>query len=174
MRRSMRSRYKWIVRFGLGETGSALVETALTMPILIMLLGGAVEFGDYAFKSTQVANAARSAAQYAAMNGGGYADCNNSINGGTCSATSGVAQAAKKDAPWVASKCSSFTVTIATSCICSDTTACTTANFACSTGKPEITVTAQTQAQCSAVASVPGLSLNSLTFHGYSQQMVLP
>ena len=174
MRRSMRLLYKWIGRLGLGETGSALVETALTMPILIMLLGGAVEFGDYAFKSTQVANAARAAAQYAAMNGGGYADCANSINGGNCTATSGVMQAAKNDAPWVALKCPPLTVSIATSCVCSDASACSSTTYACTTGKPMITVTAQTQAQCSAVASVPGLSLNSLTFHGYAQQMVLP
>jgi len=144
------------------------------MPILIMLLGGAGDFENYAFKSTQVANAARAAAQYAAMNGGGYADCANSIAGGACTSTSGVMQAAKNDAPWVALKCPPLTVSIATSCVCSDASACSSTTYACTTGKPMITVTAQTQAQCSAVASVPGLSLNSLTFHGYAQQMVLP
>jgi hypothetical protein len=71
------------------EAGSALVETALTLPIIVAMLVGAVEMGDLAYKATEMSSAARAAAQYAGMNGGGFTDCNNSFAGGTCNSTSG-------------------------------------------------------------------------------------
>jgi Flp pilus assembly protein TadG len=150
-----------------GETGNALVETALTFPVLIALLLGAVELGDLAFKSIQVTSAARAAAQYAAMNGGNYMDTR---SGG------GIQLAAQNDAPWVTQKCSSFTVNVASrTCACSDASACsgTAGTWTCATGKPVVTVGIQTTAVCPPVASVPGLFAGSFTLHGYAQQKVL-
>jgi Flp pilus assembly protein TadG len=149
-------------------SGSALVETALTFPILIGLLLGAVEFGDLAFKSIQVTGAARAAAQYAAMNGGNYMDTR---SGG------GIQLAAQNEAPWAYSKCSSFTVSESSlSCACSDGTACSGAagSWSCTTGKPVVTVGISTTAVCAPVAKVPGLFTSSFTLHGYAQQKVLP
>jgi Flp pilus assembly protein TadG len=150
-----------------GETGNSIVETALTFPILIALLLGAVELGDLAFKSIQVTSAARAAAQYAAMNGGNYMDTR---SGG------GIQLAAENDAPWVKQKCSSFTVNVSSrTCACSDGTACSGAagTWTCTTGKPVVNVGIQTTAVCAPVASVPGLFTGSFTLHGYAEQKVL-
>ena len=51
-----------------GEAGQALIELALTMPLLILFLAGALEFGEVAFISIQLSNAAKAAAQYGAQN----------------------------------------------------------------------------------------------------------
>jgi Flp pilus assembly protein TadG len=51
-----------------GEAGQALIELALTMPLLILFLMGALEFGQVAFISIQLSNAAKAAAQYGAQN----------------------------------------------------------------------------------------------------------
>ena len=153
------------------EMGSALVETALTFPVLIALLGGAVELGDLAFKSIQVTGAARAAAQYAAMNHGNYMDTR---SGG------GIQLAAQNEAPWAYSKCSSFTVTESSlTCACSDGSgACSgtaaASTWACTTGKPVVTVGINVTAVCAPIASVPGLFTGSFTLHGYAQQKVLP
>ena len=148
-----------------GESGSALVETALTMPVLLILLLGAFQFADMAYKAMQVTSAARAAAQYAAMNGGNYMDTR---------ATGGIVAAANADAPRVKSSCSSFTVSSSPACVCSDTTACSGAagSWTCTTGKPVVTVTVQTTATCSPAAMVPGFS-GAFTLHGYAQQEVL-
>jgi Flp pilus assembly protein TadG len=50
-----------------GESGQSLVELALTMPVLLLLLLGAVEFGQAAFQAIQLSNAAKAAAQYGAQ-----------------------------------------------------------------------------------------------------------
>ncbi len=50
-----------------GECGSALVEAALTAPLLILMLLGATEFGRVAYMSIQVSNAAKAAVQYGAQ-----------------------------------------------------------------------------------------------------------
>jgi len=140
-----------------------------------MLLLGAVEMGDFAFRATEVSNAARAAAQYAAMNGGGFADCNGSFAGGTCSTTSGMYLAAKQDAPRTFATCTSFTVSTSSTCTCSDATTCTGGTlYSCGTGKPVVNVTVNTTAQCSPVTSVPNLFSGAFTLKGYAQQEVLP
>ncbi|HEV2323905.1 MAG TPA: TadE family protein [Terracidiphilus sp.] len=54
--------------------GAALVELALTTPLFILLLMGAVEFGRIAYYSIEVENAARAGASYGAVNKGNAAD----------------------------------------------------------------------------------------------------
>ncbi len=169
-----RIQYRGWTKFLRGrDSGQALVEAALTMPILLLLLLGAVELGDVAYAAIQVSAAARSGAQYAAMNGGGYMDCNSSGTG-TCTSTSGIAQAAAKDALRVSQRSSAFIVTATHGCTCSNGSACS-ASLACtSPGYPFITVTVQTQASYPIAASVPGLIPGgTVTLHGYSQQLVL-
>lgn len=164
-----------------GESGSALVETALTFPVLIALLLGAVELGDMASKATQITNAARAAAQYAGMNGGAYTDCNNTLSGGTCLTTRGMYKAASYDAATIISKCSTFVVSATNTCSCTSGVACTSnaatsttsAYYSCSTGKVIMTVEVNTTAQCSPVSSVPGLFTGPFTLHGYAKQQVL-
>ncbi len=51
-----------------GETGGALVETALTLPLLVTLTLGSVELARVAYTSIEVANAAKAAVSYGAQN----------------------------------------------------------------------------------------------------------
>jgi Flp pilus assembly protein TadG len=154
-----------------GESGSALVETALTLPLFVLMLLGAVQLGDIAFKSIEVTGAARAAAQYAAMNGGGYMDTS---SGG------GIQLAAENEASRVKGSCSSFTVTqpTAPSCACSGGGACTgtaaAGTWACASGKPIVTVSIATTAVCRSMVTVPGVFSGNFTLHGYAQQQVLP
>lgn len=50
-----------------GEGGSATVELALTVPLLLLLLIGSAELGRIAYASIEVADAARAATAYAAQ-----------------------------------------------------------------------------------------------------------
>lgn len=165
-----------------------MVETALTFPFFVALLLGAVEMGDLAYKSVEMTNAARSAAQYGSSTGGAYTDCNGTVPGSTpvsccagssktCSAESGMYAAAASDATLAFKSCSSFSVKAATSCTCSDGTSCTsssTAGYACASGRPVIMVKVYTSASCSPAASVPNLfpSGTAFTLDGFSQQEV--
>lgn len=47
-----------------GESGQALIETAITLSMLFIMLIGAAEIGRIAWASIQVTNAARAAVQY--------------------------------------------------------------------------------------------------------------
>ena len=145
------------------EVGAALVETALTFPVLMAMLLGAVQLGVMAHGSIEVTNAARAAAQYAAMNGGGYHD------------TSGLQAAAQNDAGEL-----TITSTTATSsCICSGGSACaqdtTTKVYSCTSGKPIVTITATANAGYPSLITIPGLfSSNTFSLTGTAQQEVLP
>ena len=150
--------FRWIRLPLRSEHGSTLVETALTFPVLILMLLGAVQLGEVAFAAIETANAARAGAQYAGMNGGGYND------------SAGITAAAQADAR----DTSSLTATPSSSCVCSDGSTCTNTSgvYSCATGKPEVTVTVQTTATYSALIKIPGMS-SSYTLHGYAQQNVL-
>lgn len=162
------------------ESGSAMVETALILPIFIALLLGAVELGDFAYKSSEMTNAARDAAQYASTNSGAYTDCNQKVPNNTlltCDATSGVYKIAQSDAPLASKSCDNFTVQIQTSCTCSGTGTCSstsTSGYACSAGRAVINVSVSTSAQCSPAASIPNLFPvgTKFTLSGFSQQEV--
>lgn len=173
---------RWLAHLRRSDHGSAIVETAMVFPVFIALLLGAVEFGDLAYKANEMTNGARAAAQYAAMNGGGYADCKNNIPGATMTTcTGGVLAAAQADAGLAAKSCSNFAVQEQTACVCSGASAgttCTsssTSGYACSSGRVLATVSIYTSASCSPVSSVPNLFPLSKTFtlSGFAQQEVL-
>ena len=178
---------QWLRHIRRSESGSAIVETALTFPIFIALLLGAVEFGDIAYKSDELTNAARSAAQYATANGGAYTDCNGSVPGSTpvscnpapkATTVSGIYATALSDAPVTNSACTNFTVQAATSCTCAASggtcTPATNGGYVCSNGKAVILVSVYTSASCSPMASVPNLfpSGTAFTLTGFSEQEV--
>jgi len=48
--------------------GQALVETAFSMSLLVLMMLGSVEFGRLAYAALEVSNAAKAAAQYGAQN----------------------------------------------------------------------------------------------------------
>lgn len=178
---------RWLRALRCSDSGSAIVETALTFPVFIALLLGAVELGDIAYKSDELTNAARSASQYAATNSGAYTDCNGTVpdvasptfaTAKTCSTTSGIYTTAANDAPLAYKACTSFTVKAASSCTCGATggtcAPATGGGYVCSNGKAVIMVSVYTSAQCSPVSSVPNLfpTGTKFTLTGFSEQEV--
>jgi Flp pilus assembly protein TadG len=69
----LKSRLRQIRRDEL-ESGQALVETAFTMSLLIVMLLGAVQMGLLSYAAIEVANSAKAAAQYGAQNPGTSVD----------------------------------------------------------------------------------------------------
>jgi Flp pilus assembly protein TadG len=92
--------------------GSAMLEFALSMPILMLFLFGTADFGRLFYYSIEVANAAAAGAVYGSLNSGNMTD------------TSGISSAAKNDAPEIPS------LTVSSSKVCQDsdgnTVSCTT------------------------------------------------
>lgn len=83
------------------ESGSSLVEFAMVLPILLLLVLGAIDFGRAYYLSIEVANAARAGAQYGVLNS---------------SDTAGMQTAAESDAPDVPN----MTATPQVGCECLD------------------------------------------------------
>ena len=114
-----------------GEAGGAMVETALTLPLLVMLILGAAEFSRVAYTSLEVVSAAKAGVSYGAESGGTSGDI------------SGITYAAQNDAKNV----TTITVTSVTSSyVCSDGTPSTGLNTDCAASHIEQTLTVATQA----------------------------
>jgi Flp pilus assembly protein TadG len=101
------------------QSGQALLEVALLMPLLLALVIGAIELGRYAYISILVGNAARAGAAYGAQGLALSAD------------TTGITTAADNDFQNNGQLVSNLTVTSSTSCGCDS--AGTTTSAACST-----------------------------------------
>ena len=101
------------------EFGGALVETALTAPVLLLMLLGMVEFGRVAYIAIQASNAARAAVSYGSQNQITAVD------------TGGMTAVAQLEASGLASQNVNLTVSAVGNCSCSspDTTV---TPFACS------------------------------------------
>ena len=89
------------------ETGAALVEAALTAPVLFLMLLGMVEFGRVAYISLETSNAARAAVAYGSQN---------QI---TAMDTSGMQAAAQVEASGLAAQNVNLTVQATADCSCS-------------------------------------------------------
>ena len=59
-------RFQWLTRFRRDEHGISLVETAIVVPILLVLFAGVAEFGRYFYEYTTLAKASRLGARYLA------------------------------------------------------------------------------------------------------------
>lgn len=84
------------------DKGSAMLEFALSMPVLILFLFGTADFGRLFYYSIEVANAAAAGAVYGSLNSGNMTD------------TSGISKAATNDAPEISN------LTVASSEVCQD------------------------------------------------------
>jgi len=65
----MRLRFKplsFVKRFGRKQRGSQIVEMALVLPIILVLMGAAAEFGRYFYYYSTLENAVRAGARHAA------------------------------------------------------------------------------------------------------------
>jgi Flp pilus assembly protein TadG len=59
-------RFQWLSRFRRDERGVQLIETAIVIPILLVLFAGVAEFGRYFYEYTTLAKASRLGARYLA------------------------------------------------------------------------------------------------------------
>ncbi len=59
-------RFQWLNRFRRDEQGVSLLETAIVVPILLVLFAGVAEFGRYFYEYTTLAKASRLGARYLA------------------------------------------------------------------------------------------------------------
>jgi len=162
--RSARSRVE-------NEAGGAMVELALSVPLLFIILLGATEFARVTYAGIEVSNAARAAAQYAATNGGASAD------------SGGITNAAQQDAYNLGT---AVTATVASGvCVCSENESTAvqcapSSGSACPTGQHVMeTLVIKTSTNYNPLINYGGFyGLSSLkgpyTLHGYAKQLVLP
>jgi Flp pilus assembly protein TadG len=139
-----------------GETGQALVETAVTLPLLLLILFGAVEFAMASYASIEVSNAAAAGAKYGAQNSAAAGDI------------TGIQNAAANDAPNI----TLGTTNVSHSCICSNGAASTCLPTDCAGANIETILTVQTQATFDPGFHFLGLP-TSFTLHGQAVQKVL-
>jgi Flp pilus assembly protein TadG len=140
------------------EAGAAIVELALTMPVLVVLLLGAAEFAQLEHASIEVSNAALAGVQYGSQDPVTAAD------------TTGIGTAAQNDAGNI----TLGTTTATQSCVCSNAngTTVTCGPTDCPGANSETILTVQTQATISPLVHLPGLP-TSYTVHGQAIQKVL-
>jgi Flp pilus assembly protein TadG len=157
--------------------GQALVETAVTAPLFLLIILGAVVLGQMAHNAIEVQNAARAGSSYGSVNIGNAESAN-------------VIQAAKNDAPDLTNLtatqgygcvCETYTYSTATSSLnpSSGTTTCGSSAITACTEDDNIAaqsvisyVTVSTQATVTPIFSVAGIG--QYTLHGYSAMRILP
>ena len=139
-----------------GESGQSLVELALTMPLLLLILLGAVELGKVAYAAIEVSDAAMAAAQYGAQ------------NSTTAGDTTGIQTAASNDVPDL----SLGTTTSSLACICSDGSPSTCQSTDCTGSHIETILTVQTQTSFNPGFHLPGLG-STFTLRGRAVRKIL-
>lgn len=139
------------------DEGTALIETAVTLPLLFLMLLGAVEFARASYAAIEVSNAANAGAQYGSQSATLAADA------------AGIQLAAQNDA----ANLTLGTTNSSISCICSDGTA-STCNVAtdCTTSHMERILTVDTQYSYVPTIHLPGF-LSSLTMRGHAVRKVI-
>lgn len=150
-----------------GEEGQALVETALSLSLFVVMMLGAVEFGRLGMAAIQINSAAKAAAQYGSQTHSTALD------------QSGMLQAAQNEFLNPSSvSLTSPSGTTGYSCSCADTGAtvsCTNNSVAspsCPGSYPEVTVTVKAQTTFDPLIHLPGLP-TTFTLVGTSKQKVL-
>jgi Flp pilus assembly protein TadG len=128
-------------RFRRFECGQALLELALTMPLLVLLLLGAAVAGRLAYAAIETSNAARAGVQYGAQ------------NHITASDYPGMETAALEDAPNV----SGLTATATNFCACSNGAASSCAAGDCAGARIMEYVRVNTSAAFDPLIHFPGL-----------------
>ena len=122
------------------ESGQAIIEMAVLLPVAIGLLVGVAEIGRYANESILVSHAARAGVQYAAQ------------NRVAASSDAQIIQAAKNDAPSL----TTMTVTPSHFCTCADGTSSSCTGTDCSGSRIIEYVKVKTQVDMPSLLSYPG------------------
>lgn len=124
------------------ESGQAIVEVAVTLSLLVLIVLGAVQFGQIAYTSIKVANAAKAGVQYGAQ------------SGFTAQDTTGISLAAKA----AAASLTGMIVNSSYTCVCSDGSTSTCQNTDCANSRLIETVTVTTQYTLTPVIHIPALN----------------
>lgn len=139
------------------ESGQALMEVGLVLPVLVLMLIGAVELARVAYVAIEVSNAAHAGAQYGAQSFVYATDA------------TGIQNAATNDAANVTLASTSPTLTYT----CSDGTTPAGSPLACASGaRVETILTVVTTANFNPLFHVGGLG-TTFTLTGRDQQVVL-
>ena len=160
------------------ESGQALIELAISLPLFLLMLLGAAKFAQLAYMAIEVSDAAKAAAQYGAQNETNAIDY------------TGIQSMARHNAPYVNANCASSPTALTASvqhqtsapylpctCVASGTAtpmpptyaACTAA----CTGYVQQVLVVSTSASCSPLINVPGFSAAGITLRGNAIQEVL-
>lgn len=124
------------------ESGQALVELSIAASLLVLICLGAVEFGQVAYTSTEVASAAKAGAQYGAQNGATASDSNGITNTATAAAPN----------------LSGMTVSATYACVCSDGSASTCLLTDCPNSHIEESVIVNTKYALTPMIRLPGIA----------------
>lgn len=141
--------------------GQALVELALTVPLLLLILIGTIELARVAYVAIEVTNAAEAAVRYGAK------------NSGTATDTTGMQMAAEDDAHDIGLN----PITVLSTCGCADgsaiSDACpTTGGYSCASGAAVQTLHVTTSKSFDPLIHLPGLP-KTFTLYGHANQKVL-
>ena len=145
--------HRWARRLRDSESGQALVEVSVAGTLLVVIVLGVIEFGQLAYDSIEVSNAAKAGVQYGTQ------------NGATASDTTGIQNAAAAAATDV----TGLTATSSYSCTCSDGSSSTCQNTDCPNAHLEEVLTVNTQATVTPMVRIPGLP-SSFTVTGKAIQ----
>ncbi len=135
-----------------GDSGNAMIELALILPMFTLVLAGAADFARFAYASIEVSNAARAGIQYGMQ------------NRGTAMDLTGMQLAATNDGADV----SALKATASQFCVCTDGTSITCANAGTKcVGPARILqyVQVNTTAKLNPIFQYPGLP-TTLTLNG--------
>jgi Flp pilus assembly protein TadG len=128
------------IRFWKDRTGSSFIETAILIPVMLLLCCGTMDFARVVYAGIEIANAARAGVQYGALTPGHSGD------------TAGMVQAATTDA---ADLGSTVTASASNFCTCSGSTVgCTSL---CSGAAPDGYVSVTANYTFTPVIPYPGL-----------------
>jgi Flp pilus assembly protein TadG len=152
---TVRLRARRLIRRLTAERGQSLAEIALTLPVILLTMVGAVEIGRVAYASVEVCTAARAGVQYGALNE------TNAAN------TTAMQQAAINDA-----NLKGISASASNSCKCSNgsTTSCTSDTCTSGTHLEEY-VTVTTSYSMNSLFKYPGIP-QTYTLSGYATMRV--
>lgn len=138
------------------ERGQALVETAVTLSMLLIMLIGATEIGRIAWATIQVTAAARAAVQYGDMDRAAASDIGGIQNAGYAAAPS----------------LTNLTILPTFSCICGDGTALACGSTDCGSSFAEVVLTVKSSATFDPLIHLPGLP-TTYTLQAQAVQKIL-
>jgi Flp pilus assembly protein TadG len=143
-----------------GESGQALIETAISLAMLVIMLLGAVEVGRIAWASIQVVNAAKAAVQYGDISNRNSSDMVGMQNAAAASATA----------------LPNLQTNVTSTCVCADGTACLTPSASihnrCPGGAAVGTLHVTSQVTFNPAIHLPGMPA-TYTLYGRAVQQVL-